>query len=116
MKRLYNKYVNYIVITFFVLLGFKSCQSCSRQETIEWQAAKHEAQIDSLNNTLDGCISDIGVLQDSIEMYRFKMGLIEKDNKRLTESNQQIQSNNTALINTNNRIINKVEKDNEKFK
>lgn len=115
MKQLYNKYVNYIVIALFVLLGLKSCQSCSRQRTIEWQTTKYEAQIDTLNNTIDNYIGDIKVLEDSIEMYRFKMGLIEKDNERLVESNQRIQRNNTTLINTNNQIINK-EREDEKSK
>jgi hypothetical protein len=88
MKQLYSKYVNYIVIALFVLLSLKSCQSCSRQRTIEWHTTKYEAKIDTLNNAIDNYIGDIKVLEDSIEMYRFKMGLIEKDNERLVESNQ----------------------------
>ena len=62
-------------------------------------------------DTIDNYIGDINVLEDSIEMYRFKMGLIEKDNERLVESNQRIQRNNTTLINTNNQIINKERED-----
>lgn len=115
MKEWYKKYVNYIVITLFVLLGFKSCQSCSRQRRAEWQYAKYEARIDTLDMLLQDSYGTIGILTDSLSMYKFKMGIIERDNKRLSESNQRIQRNNTTLINTNNQIINK-DKEDEKSK
>lgn len=111
MKEWYKKYVNYIVITLFVLLSFKSCQSCSRQRSAEWQYAKYETQIDTLDMLLQDSRRTIDVLTDSINMYKFKMGIIEQDNKRLSESNQRIQRNNTTLINTNNQIINKDKED-----
>lgn len=116
MKEWYKKYINYIVVGLLCLYGLKSCQSCSRQNQIEWQASKYEATIDTLNIKLQESDRTIMVLSDSIDMYKFKMGLIEQDNKRLNESNQRIQRNNTTLINTNNQIINKAEKEDEKSK
>ena len=113
MKEWYKKYVNYIVIALFILFGFKSCQSCSRQRASEWQATQYEAKIDALDMLLQDSRRNIDALNDSLNMYKFKMGIIEQDNKRLSESNPRIQRNNTTLINTNNQIINKDKEDEE---
>ena len=111
MKEWYKKYVNYIVISLFVLLGFKSCQSCSRQRSSEWQAIQYEAKIDTLDRLLQDSYRTIEVLTDSIDMYKFRMDLVESNNKQLLESNRNIQRNNTTLINANNHIINKYRED-----
>lgn len=109
MKDWYKRYINWIVIILFVLLCFKGCQSCSRQSALKWNTQKYEYKIDSLSEYIIHQTDSIHNLKDSIRMYQFKMGLVEKDNKRLMESNRQIQRNNNILINTNNQIINKSE-------
>ena len=113
MRKWYEKYKNWVVVSLFILLCFKGCQSCSRSRVIEWNKNIYESNIDSLTNVIDLKSDSLQMFADSIHMYKFMMDRVERDNKWLIEANRQIQRNNTTLINTNNQIVNK-DKENEK--
>lgn len=109
MKNFYNKYSKWITIVLFILLSFKSCQSCSRNSIIEYNKNSYEIIIDSLNNELMNISNIIKLQHDTIEMYKFQLNIMETNNKELKESNKYYQNTNRVLVNTNKELSNKTE-------
>lgn len=114
MKEWYNKYKNYIVIALLVLLGLKSCQSCSRNRTIEFNNIKHTELVDSLKNELVLADKEIDSLRYDIKIYKGINDLYVDEISRLNntidqykEDNRHYRNTNRVLVNTNNQIINK---------
>jgi hypothetical protein len=114
MKKIYQKYKDWFVMGLLALLCFKSCQSCSRSRTIEFNNKKHIEVVDSLKKdiiVLDGQLTDIkndttlylskiNSLESTIEMYK-------EENRGLKDDNKHYRNTNRVLVNTNNQIINK---------
>lgn len=100
MKKFYKKYVNVIVclLTFFLLC--KSCQSCNRANQIEYNQLQYEHKLDSINNLLNESYVKCDALQDTITLYKGKLGIMKDVQNTLKE-------NNKALLNSNNHIIRK---------
>lgn len=116
MKKIYHKYKDWVVIGLLILLGFKSCQSCSRSRTLEFNNIKHNALIDSLktdilnitdindslSNVINIYMTENHALQNTINIYK-------EENRNLKDDNRHYRNTNRALVNTNNQIINKKE-------
>ena len=109
MKEFCNKNIKWIAIILFILLTFKSCQSCTRNSTIEYNKNNYEIVIDSLNNELINMSDIIKLQHDTIEMYKFQLSIMETNNKELKESNKYYQNTNRVLVNTNKNLTNKTE-------
>lgn len=114
MKKIYQKYKDWFVVGLMMLLCLKSCQSCSRSRTIEFNDKKHIEIVDSLRRdimVLDKQLTDIkndtilylskiNSLESTIEMYK-------EENRGLKDDNKHYRNTNRVLVNTNNQIINK---------
>ena len=109
LKTFFNQHVSHICIILFVLFMVKSCQSCSRQRQIEWTKAQYEIQIDSLIRTIDSCSNVIYMQSDSINRYKFEMGVMEDNNNMLKGITKHFQTTNKTLIDTNKKLTNKEE-------
>lgn len=109
IKELYNKYIHWIVVTLFIILCFKGCQSCSKNRKMEYNKIQYENAIDSLTNMINLKNDTIYILSDSMKMYRYKLGLIEDNNKMLKESNKYYRNANTKLADANKNLSNKKE-------
>lgn len=114
MKEWYNKYKNYIVVGLFMLLGLKSCQSCSRNRTIEFNNIKHTELVDSLkreitqtNKQLDSVKSDNRLYINEIQSLNAILDQYKVTNQSLIDDNKHYRNTNRVLVNTNNQIINK---------
>lgn len=109
IKEVYHKYIHWIVILLFVLLSFKSCQSCSRDRALKYQTVQYQQNIDSLSTQIVEKIDTIYILKDSIKMYRYKLGIVEDNNRALKESNRHYRSTNSRLVDANKNLSNKKE-------
>lgn len=114
MKKLYNKYVNYIVCGLLLFCLFKSCQSCSRSRQKEFNDLIYTELLDSLKGELNNSNKTIDSLNNEIKIYANEIQLLneiiyqyKKDNQSLRDDNKHFRNTNSILINTNNQIINK---------
>lgn len=110
MKKLYQKYKDWVVITLVLLFAFKSCQSCSRNRLIKFNEAKYTNQIDSLNDSINNYIFKVQSIEDSLNMYKNMIHILKDNNDILLESNKHYRTTNNILIKTNKEIINKTDK------
>ena len=113
MKELYKKYINWIVIILLVLLCGKSCQSCSAERRLDWDAIKYENIIDSINSENHNLNKRIIGLEDSIKMYKYKLDIMNDREKELIESNNHLRTSNKNLLQTAINLSDK-DKTNEK--
>lgn len=110
MKELYKKYINWIIVFLICLCCFKSCQSCSRGRSLDYQKYSYEYVIDSLNKDIIHYQDTIKSQQDTIKIYQIQLNIMDENNKMLKESNKYFQNTNRTLINTNKELsINKIE-------
>jgi hypothetical protein len=109
MKEFYKKYKNWFVVILFFLFGLKSCQSCSRQRSIEYNKIKYEHVIDSLQVLIESKNDTITSQQNNLKIYKVNLGLVEDSNKALRESNKRFQSTNRVLVYVNKNLSNKTE-------
>ena len=114
MKKLYNKYVNYIVGGLLLFCLFKSCQSCSRNREKEFNDLIYTELLDSLKGELNNSNKIIDSLNNEIKIHTNEIQLLneiiyqyKKDNQSLRDDNKHFRNTNSILINTNNQIINK---------
>jgi uncharacterized membrane protein YgaE (UPF0421/DUF939 family) len=114
MKDWYNKYKNYVVIGLLVLLGFKSCQSCSKSRLVEYNEAKYGVLVDSLVNLSNEKDKLVDSLKNDIRLYTNELQSLNKIidqykevNQTLKDDNKHYRNTNRVLVNTNNQIINK---------
>jgi hypothetical protein len=101
MKWFEKNYI-YVVLALFIMTGFKSCQSCSRQmmnKKIE-KTCKHEQ--DSLKNRID-------VLEDSLKNLNYRLNLAKEQtgaaDKRAASIQsvaEKIKSNSTTVVKIEN--------------
>lgn len=125
MKKIYQKYKDWFVVGLLMLFCLKSCQSCSKSRTIEFNDKKNIELIDSINakNSIivDSLKQDIYILNDSIDsmntdiqIYLSKIQSLEgtidiykDENQNLKANNKHYRNTNQVLVNTNKQIINK---------
>lgn len=119
LKCIYNKYKNIIVGILLVLLCFKSCQSCSRNKTIEFNDKKNIVLVDSLKNhisilneDIDSMRNDINIYINEIQTLNSTINIYKDANQILKDDNKHYRNTNRVLVNTNNQIINKDVKNN----
>ena len=116
IKKLYKKYVNWIVIILFCLLCLKDCKSCSMQKSYTHQKQQYEYVIDSLKHINNMKSDTIKSQKDSINIYLFQLGIVSDNNEMLKEVNRHFQDANSVLVNTNRKLSNKKNHKDEEFK
>lgn len=125
MRKIYQKYKDWFVVGLLMLFCFKSCQSCSKSRTIEFNDKKNIELINSINTKnsiiVDSLKQDIYILNDSIDhmntdiqIYLSKIQSLEgtidiykDENQNLKANNKHYRNTNQVLVNTNKQIINK---------
>lgn len=114
MKNIYQKYKDWFVVGLLMLLSFKSCQSCSKSRTIEFNGKKSVELIDSLkrdirvlNSSIDSMKGDIQVHLSKIQSLENLIDMYKNENQYLRDNNNHYRNTNRVLVNTNNQIINK---------
>lgn len=107
LKRLYKKYINYIVVFLLLVVFFKSCQSCTSNRRAEFTNKTYTQQIDSLQNSIFDLEYEIKLLRDSIDNYEYKLNILNIENERLNDLNNHFKTTNKTLINTNIDLLNK---------
>ena len=101
-----KKYSVFIIVGLFFLLMFKSCQSCSRANNLDFERAKTTELVDSLNGVLKTQQDSIGLLNNEIMMLKEKNQSLDRINKTIEGSNEQLVKSNNNLINSINNINN----------
>ena len=109
-----NHHIAIIACLFTLLLG-KSCQSCTRKNTITWNEVNNKNIIDSLktiNSEYNDSIIYLNtqniIIQNELDGCKTELEKLEKRYDNINSINKNIQT-------TNNKLINKLtEKDYEK--
>ena len=120
LKEFYNKYINWIVVVLFVLLMFKSCQSCSRDRANEYNTTLHNQAETVLVDSLSGKDYIIDSLTRVIKDKDKDINNIKaKADSEIANKDAQIaslkgevkhlRSTNSTLININKGLSNKEE-------
>ena len=104
LKEIYTKYTKWIVIVLLCLLTFKSCQSCSRNRTMQFNDIQYTEQIDSLNVVIDSLEMRNDLLSDSINHYKLEVKSLNKLIDKYEKDNNHYKSMNKSLINTNKEL------------
>lgn len=99
-----------VSIVLFVLLVFKSCESCRRDSTLQWERYNNETTVDSLNKVIDILESDILVLNDTISKLKYQISSLDVEKRILYETNKTQSNTNKELIRTLNKKIDKDKK------
>ena len=107
MKEFIHRYYNTIICFLLCIFLLKSCQSCNRQKTIEYNQYNYELELDSISNLNDYYKSEIMALQDSISKYKIHVEQLNDKIDILKSSNNHFQRTNRILINTNSNLSNK---------
>ena len=94
-----------VIAGITALFVLKSCESCRRNSTLQWERVNNEYVVDSLNNIIDerdvtiNTLNDsVRELNDSIKILNYKIDNISSENKILYESNRSHQETNRGLI------------------
>lgn len=97
--------MNYKIAMYilFALLVFKSCESCSRSNTIVWERTNHTHVVDSLNHVISVLHDDNKTLTDSIKLLNVHVRSINSEKQILIESNKNQMNTNKELIKTLNK-------------
>ena len=104
LKEIYTKYTKWIVIILLCLLTFKSCQSCSRNRTMQFNDLQYTEYIDSLNTVIDSLEMRNDSSLDSVNQYKIEVKNLNKLIDRYEKDNNHYKSMNKSLINTNKEL------------
>lgn len=95
-----KKHSTAIIIVLVVLLGMKSCQSCSRARQIEYNTVQYEMRIDSMSQHNNIYMNKCRQLSDTVSMLRMEIQSLNKQLGRTEEYLQSSQRLNNNLVNT----------------
>ena len=106
IKEFIKKYNIYIIIILVILLMGKSCQSCTRKNTIVYNKYEYQSQIDSVQS-MNKCYKDSilylntqnTILQNELDGCKVQMEKLEKRYDNINSINKNIQTTNNKLIN-----------------
>lgn len=104
LKEIYTKYTKWIIVILLCLLTFKSCQSCSRNRTMQFNDLQYTEYIDSLNTVIDSLEMRNDSLLDSVNQYKIEVKNLNKLIDRYEKDNNHYKSMNKSLINTNKEL------------
>lgn len=98
IKTLYKQYINWVVIVLVLLLGFKSCQSCSRSRQIAYQHQQDMIVTDSVSRDMKHFTRKIDSLEQELKLQNEKNNLLRRENDILKETNSYYKQTNKKLI------------------
>ena len=104
LSNIKNKF-KLISIVLLVLLTFKTCESCRRGSTIQWERHNNKVLVDSLHGVINVLENDILVLGDSIRKLNYQISNLDTEKQILYETNKSQLSTNRELIKTLNKNI-----------
>lgn len=110
MKKLYSKYINWIVILLFILFSFKTCQSCSRSRQLEYMQSTTTETIKYYRDTLTIYKDSLNMYRDSLRLQTVEIYYLNDKIKTLKGSNTYLRNTNRGLIKVNEKLSNKEEK------
>lgn len=96
---LIKKYYIGIIVFLCIILLLKSCQSCTRNNTIEYNKHIYENSIDSLNEIIKIFNDSILLLNNNNIILNNELQNCKKETERIISINKQYQRNNNKLIN-----------------
>lgn len=116
LKELYKKYTNWVVVILVCLLAMKSCQSCSRNQALNFIEYNHnQSELvlkDSIMIQKDIIVrkdKSIDSLTVELRNSQLQTQLLREEIGELRDMNRHFQSTNRTLITSNNELINKTE-------
>lgn len=110
-----KKYYIYIIIILIVLLIGKSCQSCTRKNTITWNEINSKNIIDSLNKINNTYKDSILYLNTKNLIIQNELDGCKVEIEKLKEQYININNINKSIQKTNNKLVNKLTETNEKY-
>lgn len=102
-----KKYSLAIIGILLFLLTCKSCQSCSRARTIEWNRMEYIECTDSLNREISDLKHKCLVSEDSIKVLNTEINALREMNGMMSGSLDHARATNKSLIKTINKDKNK---------
>lgn len=108
IKDFVKKNYVYIIIVLVVLLMAKSCQSCTRKNTITWNEVNTKNTVDSLTEINATYKDSILFLNTRNTILQNELDGCKVEVEKLKEQYNNINSINKSIQNTNNKLINKL--------
>lgn len=106
LKELTSKYYMWILGALLLLVGFKSCQSCSREQQIEFS----QVRIDTLESTVNYKDYQIDKLNDSITYLNLYVGVLKDNSTDLAKDKEETRKLTDKLIQQNQELARKIKK------
>lgn len=97
-----------IIACLFTLLLGKSCQSCTRKNTIAWNEVNTKNTVDSLTRVNATYKDSILFLNARNTILQNELDGCKVEVEKLKEQYNNINSINKSIQNTNNKLINKL--------
>ena len=97
-----------IIACLFILLLGKSCQSCTRKNTIIYNKYEYQSQIDSLQSMNDEYKDSILYLNTQNTIFKNELDGCKVELEKLEKRYDNINSININIKTTNNKLINKL--------
>ena len=95
-----RKYSIAIICALILLLAGKSCQSCSRGRSLDYQKTQYEHVVDSLKSVNRGLNADLQLMGDSIKILNTEISALKEMNGMMQGSLDHARQTNTTLAKT----------------
>ena len=93
-----KKYSIAIICALTFLLACKSCQSCSRGRALDYEKARHERVIDSLNTVIIDLGTNLQLSNDSIKILNTEITALKEMNGMMQGSLDHVRQTNNSLV------------------
>lgn len=101
IKEFLKHYIIWVVVILAVLLVFKSCQSCSRKNMVEFTKQEYEQKIDSIRSIMQIYNDSIVVLNEENIILRERLESAGHTIQGLSEDKQHLRNINNILSQKN---------------
>lgn len=100
-----KKYAIIVIGILLFLLMLKSCQSCTRKNTMEYNQVLWESQIDSMQHVTDTILLENSQLKDSIRSLKSDIKHLNTLVEELKNDKSYLKSTNIKLNNNINKVL-----------
>lgn len=93
-----KKYCFTIICVLVILFAGKSCQSCSRGRTLDYERVQHEQVVDSLKHVTQTLNADLQLSNDSIKLLNAEISALKEMNGMMQGSLDHARQTNNSLV------------------
>lgn len=93
-----RKYSIVIICALVFLFACKSCQSCSRSRTLDFERTQTKHVVDSLNSIIRVLNADVQISNDSIKILNTEINALKEMNGMMQGSLDHARQTNNSLV------------------